>query len=107
LLAPVRIYEPAAAAFSHRSVPERKVLCRHSTPKRVGGLRTLSFSYTGGAKFGLMQHAGGPVPVVDHVLAAGTCPNCRAAVSDQEHRFRPVLCLTAGSEMLEAAVTRS
>jgi hypothetical protein len=34
-------------------------------------------------------------------------PNWRTAVSDQEHRFRLVLVLTAGSETAEAAVTPS
>ena len=34
-------------------------------------------------------------------------PNWRAAVSDQERRFRLVLMLTAGRETAEAAVTPS
>src|SRR5271165_804472 len=43
LLAPVRIHRPPAAAFSHRSIPQRKVLRHHDTPKCTGAPRTLSF----------------------------------------------------------------
>src|SRR5205814_6233327 len=50
LLTPVGIYRPPAAAFSHRSVPERKVLCRHSTPNACGRRTFFIQRYTGGPK---------------------------------------------------------